>query len=105
VLPPPASRGAIPGGAHLSWPTASVPAAARRTRPGEADDGGLRRAGDPEAPDALGPAPVVDDRSCEPPGPDLEDDEGVAGLPDDLEARMRRVARQAALDPDDGIVL
>ncbi|MGX1803973.1 IncP-type conjugal transfer protein TraG, partial [Brevundimonas naejangsanensis] len=105
VLPPPASRGAIPGGADLIWATASAPAAAERSKPGEADDGGLRQEQDPEASDVLAPTPVVEDPPFDPLGPDLDEDEGVAVLPDDLEARMRRVARQAALDPDDGIAL
>jgi len=107
VLPPPASRGAISGGADLTWPTAAAPAAAERPEPAAADDGGLRREQDPDAPDVLAPAPVVDDPSCEPlgPDPDPDDDEGVAVPSDDLEARMRRVARQAALDPDYGIAL
>lgn len=105
VLPPPASRGEIPGGADVIWTAASAPAAAERSTPGEADDGGLRQEQDPEAPDVLAPTPVVEDPSCDPLGPGLDDDEGVAVLPDDLEARMRRVARQAALDPDDGIAL
>ncbi|MEG0819681.1 MAG: hypothetical protein RSG56_09580, partial [Brevundimonas sp.] len=65
----------------------------------------LRQEQDPEAPDVLAPTPVVEDPPFDPLGPDVDEDEGVAVLPDDLEARMRRVARQAALDPDDGIAL
>ena len=106
VLPAPASRGAIPGAREdLPWATSSPASVALRPEPAMSDDGGLRLEQDPEAPDVLARTPVVADLPGDPPGPDLDEDDGVAILPDDLEARMRRVARQAALDPDDGITL
>lgn len=106
VLPAPASRGAILGaGDDLPWMRSSPASVALRPEPAMSDDGGLRLEQDPEAPDVLAPTPVVEDLPGDPLGPDLDEDDGVAILPDDLEARMRRVARQAALDPDDGITL
>jgi len=64
-------------------------------------DGGLRWEAEPEAPDlvsldAAAPAPT--------PEPDIFADEEADELPA-LQARFRRVARQAALDPDDGLGL
>ncbi|MBX9616145.1 MAG: conjugal transfer protein TraG [Caulobacteraceae bacterium] len=108
VLSPPTSRGVIAGAeAALPWMGATAAEADRQVPPSApADDGGLRWEQDPEAPDKaleevgsdLG-APASDAT------PEIGDDEDAEILSDDLGARMRRVARQAALDPDDGVEL
>ena len=106
VISAPELRGVIPGaGDDLPWMASSPAADALPSEPAMSDDGGLRLEQDPEAPDILGPTPVVEELHGDPLGHDLDEDDGVAILPDDLESRMRRVARQAALDPDDGISL
>jgi type IV secretion system protein VirD4 len=64
-------------------------------------DGGLRWEADPEAPDLVSPDAAA---PAPPPEPDIFADEEADELPA-LQARFRRVARQAALDPDDGLGL
>ena len=68
---------------------------------GATSDGGLRWEAEPDAPDLVAPDAVL---PMPPPDaePPLEDevDDLVA-----VQARFRRVARQAALDPDDGLGL
>ncbi|MFM1960209.1 MAG: hypothetical protein RL588_1726, partial [Pseudomonadota bacterium] len=69
---------------------------------GDAEEGGLRRE----------PAPMFED-AAEPPPPvrefgffeDEPDDDGEGAQQAALQSRFRRVARQAALDPDDGLEL
>ena len=109
VLDPPTTRGRIPGADDRSpWPgtVSPSPPPAPSNVLGAADDGGPRRERDPQAPDpaALEPEPS---RVASPLAPELgeADDDGFDILPEDLEARMRRVARQAAMDPDDGVEL
>jgi len=72
------------------------------SRDEETDEGGLRRE----------PEPMFED-AAEPPGParefgffdDEPDDDGEGAQQAALQSRFRRVARQAALDPDDGLEL
>jgi type IV secretion system protein VirD4 len=64
-----------------------------------AEDGGLRWEAEPEAPDCVAPeAPTPTSE------PELAIEDAADGLPA-LQARFRRLARQAALDPDDGLGL
>jgi len=105
-----ASPGVAPGQVEDDW-SACAPIAApamrtrRRAATGEAEEGGLR----------LEPAPLFEDAETPPPPPrefsflepDDEDDgfDGMAGEDQAQQARFRRVARQASLDPDDGLEL
>jgi type IV secretion system protein VirD4 len=80
---------------------ASADATASRVRADDSGDGGLRWEAEPEAPDLVtpdlaGPAPA--------PEPDVFAADEADEMPA-LQARFRRVARQAVLDPDDGLEL
>jgi len=81
----------------ITAPAAASPAAV----PAADGDGGLRWEAELEAPDLAAPEPEgpMAEPSLEP-ALDDEPDELAA-----LQARFRRVARQAALDPDDGLGL
>jgi type IV secretion system protein VirD4 len=111
VLPPPEPGRGGPGPTlSASTPVddwsglASIMAPAASGPPAESTqegDGGLRWEAEPEAPDlvipdAEGPSPL--------PEPEITPDDETDDLPA-LQARFRRVARQAALDPDDGLGL
>jgi type IV secretion system protein VirD4 len=107
VLAAPANESEAPVRSGDAWSAiAPIPSpAAPRSNPAHAEpegDGGLRWEPEPEAPDLALPETQLP----APAGPDLEpilEDEA-----DDmaaLQARFRRVARQAALDPDDGLGL
>ncbi len=61
----------------------------------------MRREPDPMFEDGLEPGRLVE-REFEFDAPEAGDDEQEV---DDLQRRFRRVARQAALDPDDGVEL
>ncbi|HEY2707065.1 MAG TPA: conjugal transfer protein TraG [Caulobacteraceae bacterium] len=69
--------------------------------PDNGGDGGLRWEAEPEAPDLVTPDVRTE---AAPPEPDIFADEDVDDLAA-LQARFRRVARQASLDPDDGLGL
>ena len=111
ILPPPECRRAVGVGFAANeddWssarPIAPSPAvSASKTTDGEDADGGIRR--EPEIPEHEDIAP-------EPPAPAREEFAALEDEPDDdaqrakqLQDRFRRVARQASLDPEDGIEL
>lgn len=86
---------------ELAVPT--VPAAASNAvdNAGGSDDGGPRR--QPELSEA-----VTWEPETKPPTNDLallDDEDGITPLPSKFDPRLQRLARQAALDPDDGIAL
>ncbi len=68
---------------------------------GQAGEGGLRREPEPMFEDGLEPGRLAE-REFDFDAPEPEDDDQHA---DNLQRRFRRVARQAALDPDDGVEL
>ncbi|UQV19874.1 conjugal transfer protein TraG [Brevundimonas albigilva] len=107
ILPAPPARGVIAGPAVVSpWAAVSTDGPAPPRQPDDVDDdGGLRRDQDPDAPDLTASEPALAGKAENGPEPDLDDDDAVQGVDGELEARMRRIARQAALDPDDGIAL
>ena len=106
-VPAPSARGVIAGAAVVSpWAAVSADGPAPLRQPDDLDDdGGLRREPDPDAPDLAASEPVLAGTAEDGPEPDLDDDDAVQGVDGALEARIRRIARQAALDPDDGIAL
>jgi type IV secretion system protein VirD4 len=65
-------------------------------------EGGLRREPEPLFEDGVEPVPVADREFEFPDGLEESEDDQQAG---ELQRRFRRVARQAALDPDDGVEL
>ena len=65
------------------------------------DGGGLRREPDLETPDFVADTPALETLDWL----ETDDEDPTAELRHALDARVRRVARQAALDPDDGIEL
>ncbi|WP_421931790.1 conjugal transfer protein TraG [Phenylobacterium sp.] len=65
-------------------------------------EGGLRREPEPPFEHGVEPVPVADREFEFPDGLEESDDDQQAG---ELQRRFRRVARQAALDPDDGVEL
>ncbi len=80
-----------------------VPAAASNAvdNAGGSDDGGPRR--QPELSET-----VTWEPETKPPTNDLallDDEDGITPLPSKFDPRLQRLARQAALDPDDGIAL
>jgi type IV secretion system protein VirD4 len=86
---------------ELAVPT--VPAAASNAveNAGGSDDGGPRR--QPELSET-----VTWEPEAKPPTNDLallDDEDGITPLPSKFDPRLQRLARQAALDPDDGIAL
>ncbi|MAT50682.1 MAG: conjugal transfer protein TraG [Porticoccaceae bacterium] len=86
---------------ELAVPT--VPAAASNAvdNAGGSDDGGPRR--QPELSEI-----VTWEPENKPPTNDLallDDEDGITPLPSKFDPRLQRLARQAALDPDDGIAL
>ena len=101
VLAPPRMGGdSSQGSAGDDWsgraPVAAALALVSERAPG--GDGGLRWEAEPDAPDRFPPP--------EPAAPDLAPIlEKETDDPADLQARFRRLARQAALDPDDGLGL
>lgn len=106
ILPVPSARGVIAGAAVNPWAADNADTPAPPRQPENLDDeGGLRREQDPDAPDLTASEPVLAGTAEDGPEPDLDDDDAVQGVDGELEARMRRIARQAALDPDDGIAL
>jgi type IV secretion system protein VirD4 len=106
LLPAPASPTARPGSSDFAaWRPASIPPETDDAAPACTDDGGPRREQDPEPPDALARPLLREAQEGEAPDPEIDEDDGLPRLPESLEARMRRVARQVALDPDDGIDL
>ncbi|WP_430426364.1 conjugal transfer protein TraG [Phenylobacterium sp.] len=102
VLPPPGpGRTASPAIDH-PW-GGGTPTAHPSQVHGSADDGegGLRREPELEAPDTLSePAAVAADLDA-----DSDDGDAEAVAAARLRSRLRQVARQASLDPDDGIPL
>jgi type IV secretion system protein VirD4 len=108
ITPPPANRGEgeSPGLVQAArsddWsalPPRPAPVAAPSSAGVAAEDGGLRWEAEPEAPDCVAPeAPTPTSE------PELAIEDAADGLPA-LQARFRRLARQAALDPDDGLGL
>jgi type IV secretion system protein VirD4 len=102
-------------GAAPPQPRASAPAddwsgrqpiAPPPTRPAggalSADDGGLGREPEPALPEETLAPPAPD---IEPAPPEPEFDISLLEEPQDIGERIRRTARQAALDPDDGVAL
>ncbi|WP_306120933.1 MULTISPECIES: conjugal transfer protein TraG [unclassified Roseitalea] len=111
ILPPPASKGVIEGPAAFKpddWSSVAPIApdlanASGKATDDEDSDGGIRR--EPEIPEHEDIAP-------ERPAPAREEFAALDDEPDDdaqrakqLQDRFRGVARQASLDPDDGIEL
>ena len=86
--------------------TIAAPAAPVRSPPalseGDAEEGGLRREPEPMFEDAAEPPPPVREFGF---FEDEQDDDGEGAEQAALQTRFRRVARQAALDPDDGLEL
>jgi type IV secretion system protein VirD4 len=110
VLPPPALTHGRYADAPTSrpddWSALTIPAVpsapAAVVGLGDADEGGPRR--QPELSEAVAYSPVPDQ-----PASDLalldDDDDLPLPLPAQLDPRLQRAARLAALDPDDGISL
>jgi len=110
VLPPPVlDEGRyidVPEVRPNDWSELAVPTvlAAASTAVGDAggsDDGGPRR--QPELSET-----VTWELEAKPPTNDLallDDEDGITPLPSKFDPRLQRLARQAALDPDDGIAL
>ena len=107
ILPPPASKGVIEGPAASSSSVAPIAPdlakASGKATDDEDADGGIRR--EPEIPEHEDIAP-------ERPAPAREEFAALDDEPDDdaqrakqLQDRFRGVARQASLDPEDGIEL
>lgn len=87
---------------NLASPVASVPSEGGDSLAfGFADQGGPQRQAELSAPVTYDPeqVPVGNDLSL------LDDDDAAPVLPRQFDPAMQRVARQAALDPDDGIQL
>jgi type IV secretion system protein VirD4 len=109
LVPAPAGGRADAGGSprpddwsHLPPVEAPSPPASAADAAIPADHGGLRWEVEPEAPDLAAPDPgptPIDPEASEP----ADQDEGQDRTA--VEARFRRVARQAVLDPDDGLGL
>jgi len=111
VLPPPVlvagQYADVPPGREDDWtnlasPVASVPSEGGDSLAfGFADQGGPQRQAELSAPVTYDPeqVPVGNDLSL------LDDDDAAPVLPRQFDPAMQRVARQAALDPDDGIQL
>lgn len=100
VAPPPVSLEPLVGGEPSDWVASIAGAAPPAPVNGEpADEGGHRLEPELEAPVPTPPEPVVPE-----PWLDLELDGDEAAQADQAR-RFRSVARQAALDPDDGIPL
>ena len=111
VLPPPVlvagQYADVPPGREDDWtnlasPVASVPSEGGDSLAfGFADEGGPRRQAELAATVTYDPeqVPVGNDLSL------LDDDDAPPVLPRQFDPYMQRVARQAALDPDDGIQL
>src|SRR5690606_7345412 len=111
VLPPPVLVAGhyadVPPGREDDWtnlasPVASVPSEGGDSLAfGFADEGGSQRQAELSAPVTYDPeqVPVGNDLSL------LDDDDAPPVLPRQFDPAMQRVARQAALDPDDGIQL
>lgn len=107
VLPAPGARrlqhpthiGLSDDWSDRSAPLAPAAASTFTAAPDDGGNGGLRWEAEPEAPDLVTP-----DVDAPPPAeePDIFADDQPDELPA-LQARFRRVARQAALDPDDGL--
>ncbi|MCK9504857.1 MAG: conjugal transfer protein TraG [Porticoccaceae bacterium] len=86
---------------ELAVPTVPVAASSGVDNAGGNDDGGPRR--QPELSDT-----VTWEPETKPPTNDLallDDEDGITPLPSKFDPRLQRLARQAALDPDDGIAL
>jgi type IV secretion system protein VirD4 len=110
VLPPPAlDEGRyvdVPEVRPNDWSELAVPAVPAAAssgvdNAGGSDDGGPRR--QPELSEA-----VTWEPETKPPTNDLallDDEDGITPLPSKFDPRLQRLARQAALDPDDGIAL
>ncbi len=100
VAPPPVSLEPLVGGEPSDWVASIAGAAPPAPVNGEpADEGGHRLEPELETPVPTPPEPVVPE-----PWLDLELDGDEAAQADQAR-RFRSVARQAALDPDDGIPL
>ncbi|PZR34110.1 conjugal transfer protein TraG [Caulobacter segnis] len=100
VAKPPANLGALPQGPSLDW-TAAIATEVARTpaTSGQADEGGHRLAPEFEA-------PVRPPTEQVPPENWLDlDPDGDEATQAEQQRRFRVAARQAALDPDDGIPL
>ena len=93
-------RGPTPQDDWSSRPPIPAPAAGAARGGGSADDGGLGREPEPSLPE-------VQDRSAPEPEPEVQAEFDLSLLedPQALGERMRRAARQAALDPGDGVAL
>ncbi|SIT14061.1 type IV secretion system protein VirD4 [Thalassolituus maritimus] len=86
---------------ELAVPTVPAAASSAVDNAGGSDDGGPRR--QPELSEA-----VTWEPETKPPTNDLallDDEDGITPLPSKFDPRLQRLARQAALDPDDGIAL
>ena len=91
------------GVAEAAWSSRMTSGASTTTSSDLADDdgGGLRREPELETPDLIVDAPALETLDWL----ESDDEDPTADLRHALDARVRRVARQAALDPDDGIEL
>ena len=86
---------------ELAVPTVPAAASSAVDNAGGSDDGGPRR--QPELSEA-----VTWEPETKPPTNDLallDDEDGITPLPSKFDPRLQRLARQAALDPDDGVAL
>lgn len=100
VAKPPAKLGALPQGPSSDWTAAIATEVARTPAAGEeADEGGHRLAPEFEPPVRPPTEPVPPENWL-----DLDPD-GDEATQAEQQRRFRVVARQAALDPDDGIPL
>lgn len=109
VLPPPEPAPGryadVPASRPDDWSALAKPAVPASPAPaasfGDADDGGPRRQPELSEPVCWSPATgqPTNDLAL------LDDEDDITPLPSQLDPRLQRAARLAALDPDDGIAL
>jgi type IV secretion system protein VirD4 len=96
---PPPARWPKPQDDWTDRPPLAPPPAGEARPPGAVDEGGLGREPEPSLPNEVEPTTAVE------PEPAADDDFLFLEDPQDVGERMRRTARQASLDPDDGVAL
>jgi type IV secretion system protein VirD4 len=105
ILPPPEKKavGSVTSAtpADQDWTSFSLAQAAVTRQAEDPENSGIRR--EPELPIHEEIAPPLKEMIIEPESPEPDDDDAVRART--LRARSRATARQAAMDPDDGIAL
>ena len=110
ILPPPSAPAPVQGDRYPIWTDVITPPGADRSVEGrleaeDVQDGGIRLETEPEAPDRMSPDGAPLQAPCPEPDPWREEPMDTEAASEDLAARMRRIARAAALDLDDGVEL